>query len=1152
MAQLNSPGVAVTVIDESFYAPAAPSTVPLILVASEENKQNGANTGIASGTLKSNAGKAYLITSQRDLADTFGTPIFKTDANNNPIHAGEQNEYGLQAAYSLLGVSNRAYVVRADIDLKALNAKAEAPTAEPESGTYWLDTANSSWGIFEWNNAPRSNKLGQKFAVKEPIVITDTAKVLDFENGDFTPKASVGVVGDYAIVSLMDLNTEYDQPDVLYFKSPGLSYPIRNNVNAIVQNVLIDSGKWVEVGSEDWSLSWPAITTTLTNATLLNGKKLSFNGQPDITFVLADDTLNEVAARINNTYDTGHGIFAAVLNNTLVFYVSNDYSGSVSISGDACDVLGLDTGTYDVLSLAIEPLTNTPEFAAGLDPNTYDGARTGSLWIRTTEPKGGAKLALKKYNVATEEFDKVVAPLYPNGHVAIFNLDKSGGGANIPAGAVYCQTNTTEILSTSGPKTANFRLFRKSMQGPNSIISKKITDDWCSPDSSEHSIVIKEGVVGSANLANKVTVRFQLTGNSSDAETIAGAISSANDLKNIQASVDAQNRIVISHKYGGDFRLGCAELTPAFDILSKLGILDNKNVREDNGDDPEITHVASLWEPLRLTASRESPSTLAQNGTLWYSSVIDEVDILIHNGKRWVGYQFPGEGTTGQPDYVAPSPYYNMDPTKKTDPMGPLVSATSPLTQSDGSALVNGDLWIDTGDLENFPRIYKFDQGKSGPISKKWVELDVTDQSTQDGVLFHDVRYNTQGMNSDIPGSIEELLASDYVDFDAPDPALYPKGMLLWNLRRSGFNVKKFVRNYVNIDDENVRYNVYNSASREFEHETMANYYPHRWITVSANQDNGCGSFGRKAQRKVVVQALQAAINSSTDIREEARVFNLIATPGYPELIGEMVTLNYDRALTAFIVGDTPSRLLPDATSLMTWGNNLRLAVEDNDFGAPSFDEYLSLFYPWGFTSDNIGNNIVVPPSHMMLRTIALSDNVSYPWFAPAGTRRGGITNATSVGYVDGEGEFKTLALNNGQRDTLYDVKINPITFFTGVGLVNYGQKTRAKNASALDRINVARLIVYMRRQLDIIAKPYVFEPNDKITRDEIKNSVEGFLLELVGQRALYDYVVVCDDSNNTPNRIDKNELYVDVAIIPVKAVEFIYIPLRIKSTGSI
>ncbi len=93
MAQLSSPGVSVTVIDESFYTPAAPGTVPLVIIASEENKANGAGTGIAPGTLAANAGKTYLITSQKDLVDTFGNPVFKTDANNNPIHAGEQNEY---------------------------------------------------------------------------------------------------------------------------------------------------------------------------------------------------------------------------------------------------------------------------------------------------------------------------------------------------------------------------------------------------------------------------------------------------------------------------------------------------------------------------------------------------------------------------------------------------------------------------------------------------------------------------------------------------------------------------------------------------------------------------------------------------------------------------------------------------------------------------------------------------------------------------------------------------------------------------------------------------------------------------------------------------------------------------------------------------
>jgi len=237
---------------------------------------------------------------------------------------------------------------------------------------------------------------------------------------------------------------------------------------------------------------------------------------------------------------------------------------------------------------------------------------------------------------------------------------------------------------------------------------------------------------------------------------------------------------------------------------------------------------------------------------------------------------------------------------------------------------------------------------------------------------------------------------------------------------------------------------------------------------------------------------------------------------------------------------------------LNAWGTNSAGAVQDDDNGLVSFDEFLAVYYPYGFTSDNAGNNIVVPPSHMMLRTIALNDQVAFPWFAPAGTRRGGITNATAVGYIDSEGEFETVALNEGQRDTMAGIKTNPIAFLSGSGLVAFGQYTRARNASALDRINVARLVVYLRRQLNLLAKPFLFEPNDKITRDEIKNACESLMLELVGQRALFDFLVVCDESNNTPSRIDRNELYVDIAIEPVKAVEFIYIPLRIKNTGEI
>lgn len=130
-----------------------------------------------------------------------------------------------------------------------------------------------------------------------------------------------------------------------------------------------------------------------------------------------------------------------------------------------------------------------------------------------------------------------------------------------------------------------------------------------------------------------------------------------------------------------------------------------------------------------------------------------------------------------------------------------------------------------------------------------------------------------------------------------------------------------------------------------------------------------------------------------------------------------MINLNVDRKLTSFIVGDTPLRLSSDSTSLLNWGTNANLATDNGDAGLVSYDEYSAIYYPNGFTTDLSGSNIVVPASHMMLRTIIISDQQSYPWFAPAGTRRGGITNATSVGFIDpATSEFKSVALNSGNE----------------------------------------------------------------------------------------------------------------------------------------
>lgn len=106
-------------------------------------------------------------------------------------------------------------------------------------------------------------------------------------------------------------------------------------------------------------------------------------------------------------------------------------------------------------------------------------------------------------------------------------------------------------------------------------------------------------------------------------------------------------------------------------------------------------------------------------------------------------------------------------------------------------------------------------------------------------------------------------------------------------------------------------------------------------------------------------------------------------------------------------------------------------------------------------------------------------------------------------------------------------------------------------SSSALDRTNVSRLVAYIRRQLTLAGRPFVFEPNDQLTRQQFTGVVQSLMVDLVAKRGLYDYLVVCDDSNNTPARIDRNELWCDVAIEPVKAAEFIYIPVRILNTGA-
>ncbi len=490
------------------------------------------------------------------------------------------------------------------------------------------------------------------------------------------------------------------------------------------------------------------------------------------------------------------------------------------------------------------------------------------------------------------------------------------------------------------------------------------------------------------------------------------------------------------------------------------------------------------------------------------------VQLRVYNGSAWttldeeVGTDAPvGEVEDGTLWYnSALSADLYVKDNGKWEPISGTVTidATSPSSPS------AGDVWIDSSDLENYPHIYQFD-------GSSWVARDTTDQTTPNGVVFADLTVT--------PADTSNGGGATAVDSEAPDPTLYPDGMFLWNSIISTGNVKRY------------------DAATDV------------WTTYSGNRADGRPFTLRKAQRQAVVRAMQEAVNNNTQIREEMTYFTVIAAPAYPELLDEMISLNVDRKETSFVVVDTPFRLEPQAQKLLDWmsGNN---AVVNGEDGLLTTTNTAAAYYPSGITSDLNGNDVVVPPSHIVLRTIAYNDQVAYPWFAPAGLTRGVVTNASNVGYINGEGEFIPVALTNGQRDTLYGdgsrVGINPIARFPGQGLFVFGQKTLQPFSSALDRVNVARLIAYLRERFDPLARPFIFEPNDKITRANAKQVFDGFLSELMSKRALYDFIVVCDETNNTPARIDRNELWIDVAIEPVKAAEFIYIPIRVVNTGEL
>jgi phage tail sheath protein FI len=270
------------------------------------------------------------------------------------------------------------------------------------------------------------------------------------------------------------------------------------------------------------------------------------------------------------------------------------------------------------------------------------------------------------------------------------------------------------------------------------------------------------------------------------------------------------------------------------------------------------------------------------------------------------------------------------------------------------------------------------------------------------------------------------------------------------------------------------------------------------------------------------------ALMSNTDEYK----YNVIFTPG---LIHQ-----YHPTQVSNIVNNTIGR--GDALAVIDlrgYGAQINSVINQ----ASSFDSsYAATYWPWLQTIDlNTGEAVWVPASTMIPGVYAFTDNSSDPWFAPAGITRGSLATVIRA-------ERK---LTSGNRDDLYEANVNPIATFPGNGVVVFGQKTLQKRASALDRINVRRLLIALKSFISQVADGLVFEQNTTTTRNNFLSQVNPYLESVQQRQGLFAFKVVMDETNNTPDTVDRNELVGQIFLQPTRTAEYIILDFNVLPTGA-
>jgi hypothetical protein len=285
----------------------------------------------------------------------------------------------------------------------------------------------------------------------------------------------------------------------------------------------------------------------------------------------------------------------------------------------------------------------------------------------------------------------------------------------------------------------------------------------------------------------------------------------------------------------------------------------------------------------------------------------------------------------------------------------------------------------------------------------------------------------------------------------------------------------------------------------------------------------------------------------------EALNMNLLTVPGltHDGLTTHTIRVCEERG-DALALIDLPNVYIPAAeaykssksarvgTTAVQAATNLRDRRIDSSYGCT--------FYPWLQTRDeDTGASLWIPPSVAMMGVLASSERASQIWFAPAGFNRGGLTDGAAGIPITNV----TQRLTSKERDTLYESNINPIASFPSSGIVVFGQKTLQERQSALDRINVRRLVIYMKKQISLLSTQVLFEQNVNATWKRFTGLIDPFLSRVQTDFGITDYRLILDESTTTPDLIDQNILYAKIMVKPARSIEYIAIDFVIMSTGA-